>query len=133
MTGDLSAISIAELADQTSHMDDRPGAVTADELESTGEGVMLGASTVFSGGGVTLLGGDKYELLRMLQKEIMSNPSSIAPFNLIPYLTVVNNCHYGNVRSAHLVATSLSLSVVRACPCTAILQVSSARPYSVAR
>jgi hypothetical protein len=41
----------------------------------------------FSGGGVTLRGGGaKYDLPRISQKDNMSIPSSITPFNLIPYL-----------------------------------------------
>lgn len=50
----------------------------ADELEET-----------FSGGGVTLRGcGAKYDFRRILQKDIILVPSSITPFNLIPYLDI---------------------------------------------
>jgi hypothetical protein len=49
--------------------------------------VMATDEGTFSGGGVTLRGcAAKYDLLRISQKDNMSVPLSIDPFNLIPYL-----------------------------------------------
>src|SRR6267154_62388 len=83
------------MADQVDGMadDDGPGSVLieVDELDETGGGVLLQG------------GGTMYDLLQLSQKEIKSAPSSIAPFNLIPYLNGHEQLNqYENVQDAHL-------------------------------
>jgi hypothetical protein len=99
--------------------DDVLGSVMAtDELGGT-----------FSGGAVTLRGcGAKYDLARISQKDNMSIPSSITPFNLIPYLNNYENfIQCKNVRVAYLVAMSLGSILVRCCPCMATMQFSGVK------
>lgn len=71
--------------------------IEADALEGT-----------CSTGGVTLRGGGaKYDLFRISQNENNSGPSSIVPFNLMPYLDVGQPSNRTeNMRDAHLVTTS---------------------------
>jgi hypothetical protein len=57
------------------------------ELRFVLDGTMGSDGGGADGGGVLLRHCDvRYDFLHMSQKEIMSDPSSIAPFNLIPYL-----------------------------------------------
>lgn len=87
-------------------------------------------------GGVTHLRGCdvKYDLFRMSQNDIKSNSLNITPFNLMPYLNSREQLnHRENMRDTYLVTTSSHLSVVRACPCTATVQLWSPTPYNVAR
>jgi hypothetical protein len=59
-------------------------------LDGNGSGSMIeadGLGRTCSTGGVMLRGGGaKYDLFLISQNETNSEPSSIAPFNLIPYL-----------------------------------------------
>lgn len=75
----LAVLKSSGLAVHEVHAEDGTlGSMEADELEET-----------FSGGGVTLRGcGAKYDFRRISQKDIISVPSSITPFNLIPYLDI---------------------------------------------
>jgi hypothetical protein len=95
----LPAVTISsELLVQVVHADDDLSMVEPDELE-----------WIFSGGGVTLRGGGaKYDFLRISQKDNISVPSSMMPFNLIPYLNRLRINSHIYVRVAYLVTTSLS-------------------------
>lgn len=115
-------LSTSELADQLDHSLDGDGLGPARETNE-----LEGFFSCSTGGVVDRGGGAKYDRLLISQNEANSGPSSIAPLSLIPYLNIVSFRTTQNKRVTHLVATSLSLSLIRCCPCTATVQVSKER------